>query len=259
MPLVRLIEREKMKRLLTVVLCSAVITTVASLAAIARPGQQKLPTADEIISKYVEAIGGEKAIKGATSRVSKGSLEIASVGLNGTAEVYEKAPNKTVTIVNIAGFGLVQEGYDGKTAWSKDPQMGLRDKEGGEFAAAKLDSEFYKPVKIKELYPKLVVKGTDKVGDKDTYVVEATPTESSPETWYFDSKTGLLIRQDSERDGPMGKQKVQTFLEDYKKFDGINLPSTIRQVTPQFTVAIKITEVQHNIAIDDAKFKKPAQ
>jgi hypothetical protein len=238
-----------------------VITTVASLALGARPArnQQKLPTADEIISKYVEAIGGEKAIRSQTSRVSKGSLEIAAVGLSGTAEVYEKAPNKTATVVNLTGFGLVQEGYDGKTAWSQDPQMGLRSKEGGELAAAKLDSEFYKPVKIKELYPKLVVKGTEKVGDKDTYVVEATPTESSVETWYFDTKTGLLIRQDSERDGPMGKQKVQTFLEDYKKVDGINLPGTIRQVTPQFTVAIKITEVQHNVAIDEAKFKKPSQ
>jgi outer membrane lipoprotein-sorting protein len=253
--------REKMKRLLTLVLCFAVITTIGSFAAGARPNrnQQKLPSSDEIISKYVEAIGGEKAVKGQTSRVSKGSIEIAAVGLNGTAEVYEKAPNKTATIVNITNFGMVQEGFDGKTAWSKDPQMGLRDKEGGELAAAKLDSEFYKSVKLKELYPKLVVKGTEKVGDKDTYVVEATPTESSVETWYFDTKTGLLIRQDSERDGPMGKQKIQTFLEDYKKFDGINLPSTIRQVTPQFTVAIKINEVQHNVAIDEAKFKKPAQ
>src|SRR5215471_16120665 len=200
-----------MKRLLTLVLCFSVITTIGSLAAGARPNrtQQKLPSADEIVSKYVEAIGGEKAIKGVTSRVSKGSLDIAAVGLNGTAEVYEKVPNKTATVINLTGFGLVQEGFDGKTAWSQDPQMGLRDKEGGELAAAKLDSEFYKPVRIKELYPKLVVKGTDKVGDKDAFVVEATPAESSMETWYFDTKTGLLIRQDSERDGPMGKQKVE--------------------------------------------------
>jgi outer membrane lipoprotein-sorting protein len=250
-----------MKRLLTLVLFFALITTIGSFAAGARPNrnQQKLPSADEIISKYVEAIGGEKAIKAVTSRVQKGSLEIAAVGLSGTAEVYEKAPNKTATIINLTGFGLVQEGFDGKTGWSQDPQMGLRNKEGGELASAKLDSEFYKPVKIKELYSKIAVKGTEKVGDKDTYVVEATPTESSVETWYFDTKTGLLIRQDSERESPMGKQKVQTFLEDYKKFDGINLPSTIRQVTPQFTVAIKITEVQHNVAIDEGKFKKPTQ
>jgi len=250
-----------MKRLFTLVLCFAVITTIGSFAADARTNrnQQKLPSADEIISKYVEAIGGEKAIKGQTSRLQKGSISIAEANLSGTVEMYEKAPNKTAAVINLEGFGLVQESYDGKTGWSKDPQMGLRDKEGGELTAAKLDSEFYKPVKLKELYPKLVVKGTEKVGDKDTYVVEATPAEGSVETWYFDTKTGLLVRQDSERDTPMGKQKIQTFLEDYKKFDGINLPSTIRQVTPQFTAAIKITEVQHNVAIDEAKFKKPTQ
>src|SRR5262252_4222060 len=176
-----------MKRLLTVVVCSAVITTVVSLAAVAGPNrsQQKLPTADEIVSKYVEAIGGEKAIRSQTSLLQKGSIEIADANLSGTTEFYEKAPNKTAAVINITNFGLVQEGFDGKTGWSKDPQTGLRDKEGGELAATKLDSEFYKPVKIKELYPKLIVKGTEKVGDKDAYVIEATPAEGSVETWYF--------------------------------------------------------------------------
>jgi len=250
-----------MKRLLTLVFCIAVIGTIGSFALGARPigNQQKLPTADQIISKYVEAIGGEKTIRSQTSLLQKGSIEIADANLSGTAEFYEKAPNKTAAVINITNFGLVQEGFDGQTGWSKDPQTGLRNKEGGELAATKLDSEFYKPVKIKELYPKLIVKGTEKVGDKDAYVVEATPAESSVETWYFDTKSGLLIRQDSERDSPMGKQKVQTFMEDYKKFDGINLPTTIRQVTPMFTAVIKITEVQHNVAIDDAKFKKPTE
>jgi len=220
--------------------------------------QAKLPSATEIVANYVKAIGGAEPIKKTTTRVSKGTLEISAAGLSGTAEVYEKAPNKTATVVNITNFGLVQEGFDGTLAWSQDPQTGLRDKTGAELAAAKIDSEFYKPIKINELYPKLVVKGVEKVGDNETYVVEATPKESGVETWYFDTKSGLLIRQDSEREGPMGKQLVQTYLSDYKKVDGISLPHTIRQVTSAFTINITITEVKHNVPIDDAKFKKPS-
>src|SRR2546426_845083 len=80
------------------------------------------------------------------------------------------------------------------------PQNGMRDKAGAELASAKLDAEFHKPIKIKQLYPKIVVKGKDKVGDKEVYVVEATPVESSVETWYFDTQTGLILRQDMERE-----------------------------------------------------------
>ncbi|MEK6321482.1 MAG: hypothetical protein AABN33_07345 [Acidobacteriota bacterium] len=252
-----------MKRTLTIlILCSAI-----AVAAFAQGGQQKpatdskpaaLPTVDQILDKYVQAIGGKAAIEKQTSRVSKGSFEIPAVGASGTAEIFEKAPNKTVAIINIPGFGVVQEGFDGKMAWAQDPQSGLREKAGAELGAAKLDSEFHKPIRIKQLYPKIVVKGKDKVGDKDVYVVEATPAESSAETWYFDTQSGLLLRQDSERESPQGKQAVQSFLEDYKDVDGVKLPFSIRQVTPQFTITIKIEDVKSNVPIDDAKFKKPA-
>src|SRR5688572_7444771 len=173
-----------MKRTLMILtLCSAI-----AVAAFAQGGQQKpateakpaaLPTADQILDKYVQAIGGKSAIEKQTSRVSKGSFEIPAVGASGTAEIFEKAPNKNAAIINIPGFGVVQEGFDGKTAWAQDPQSGLREKAGAELAAAKLDGEFYKPIRFKQLYPKMVVKGKDKVGERDVFVVEATPVESS--------------------------------------------------------------------------------
>lgn len=253
-----------MKRTLTTVFLFAAIAAVA----LAQGGSQKpapeakpagpMPTADQIIEKYVQAIGGKAALEKPTSRVSKGSFELPAMGASGTAEIYEKAPNKTIAIVNISGFGTIQEGFDGKVAWSQDPQSGLREKAGAELAGARLDAEFFKPIKIKQLYPKIVVKGKDKVGDKEVYVLEATPADSSMETWYFDTQTGLMVRQDSERDSPMGKMAIQVFLDNYKEVDGIKLPFNLHQVTPQFTVDIKLEEVKHNVPIDDAKFTKPA-
>jgi len=140
-----------MKRILNTLL---VIATL-SVAAFAQGGSQKpaadakpaagLPTADQIVEKYVQAIGGKAAIEKQTSRVSKGTFDLPAFGASGTAEIYEKAPNKNASIINIAGFGVVQEGYDGKTAWSQDPQSGLREKAGAELASAKLDAEFLKP------------------------------------------------------------------------------------------------------------------
>ena len=253
-----------MKRTLTIFFLSLLVAVTANAqggqqkpAADAKPAA-KLPTVDQVLDKYVQAIGGKAAVEKQTTRVAKGSFEIAAFGASGTAETYAKAPNKSATVIDIAGFGVVQQIFDGKTGWSQDPQSGLREKAGAELASAKLDSEFYKPVRLKQLYPKIVVKGTDKVGDKEVYVLEATPVESSVETWYFDTQSGLILREDTERESPEGKQAIQIFYEDYKEVDGVKMAFSIRQITPAFTLNIKMVEIKHNVPVDDAKFNKPA-
>ena len=246
-----------MKRTLTIlVLCS--FTAVAAFAQAAAPQKPAdTPTVDQILDKYVQMLGGKAALEKITSTASTGTFEIAAFGASGSAEVWEKAPNKTALKLDIPGFGLVLEGFNGTVAWSQDPQSGLREKTGAELATVKLDADFYKPLKLKQLYPKIAVKGKEKVGDKDAYVLTATPAEGAPETWYFDATTGLLIRMDLERESPQGKMAVQVFQEDYKEVDGVKIPHTMRQVTSAFTIIIKITEVKHNVPIDDAKFNKP--
>src|SRR5207302_9907346 len=116
-----------MKRILAIAFACLAIAA----AAFAQGNQQKpaadpkpaakLPTVDQILDKYVQAIGGKAAVEKQTSRVAKGSFEIPAFGASGTAEIYAKAPNKTATTINVAGYGVVQEVFDGKTGWSSDP------------------------------------------------------------------------------------------------------------------------------------------
>lgn len=219
---------------------------------------EAMPTVDQIVDKYVTALGGKAAIEKFTSTASKGTFEIAAFGASGTAEIWEKAPNKSALRLDIPGFGIIEEGFNGTVAWSKDPQSGLREKTGMELASTKLDAEFYKPIKLKALYPKIMVKGKEKVGDKDAYVLEATPAEGSVETWYFDVTSGLLVRTDAERESPQGKISVQSFLEDYREVDGVKLAFTLRNVTSAFTIVIKLDEVKRNVPVEDTKFNKPA-
>jgi zinc protease len=176
----------------------------------------------------------------------------------GPFESYAKAPNKVKTIITIDGFGVVEQGYDGAVGYSSDPQSGLREMSGGELAAIKREADFYANLKVKEHYPKMTVRGKDKVGDREVYVVDAVPAEGGPEVFYFDAQSGLLLRNDSERDTPAGKVKIQVYMEDYKDVDGIKLPFTIRQDSDQINFIVKFTEIKHNQPIDDAKLKKPA-
>jgi len=245
----------------------AVISLMMSVAALAQTAGAKpeaakpdtgMPSVDQIIEKFVTAIGGKEAVAKVSSRVQKGSFDIPAMGAGGTMEIFEKAPNKTLAVITIPGFGTVQEGFDGKVAWAQDPQSGLREKSGTELADAQLDGNFYKLIKLKELYPKMELTGKQKVGERDAYVIIGTPAAGSPEKWYFDVQSGLLIRSDIERDTPMGKLPVETLLEDYKEYDGVKVPTSIKQTNPNFTLVIKVEDVKHNVAIEDSKFTKPA-
>src|SRR5687768_4973849 len=63
-------------------------------------------TVDQIIEKYLAAIGGKAANEKLTSRVSKGTFELAAMGINAQAEVLSKAPNSFLLTITIPGFGV---------------------------------------------------------------------------------------------------------------------------------------------------------
>ena len=116
--------------------------------------------------------------------------------------------------------------------WDSNPMTGLRELSGVELAQFKRDSDFHQELNLKKHYAKMEVKGKEKVGSYETYLIEATPAEGSPEKFYFDVNTGLLVRHDAEAETPQGKTLLQTYLEDYKVVDGVKIPHTMKSDQP---------------------------
>ncbi|MFL6277758.1 MAG: hypothetical protein ACJ74G_21430 [Blastocatellia bacterium] len=261
-----------MKRTLTTLLLCLTLGFAAAVKAQDKPAHDKptqakppeakpstpLPSAEQIVNKYVQAIGGKAAIEKITSRQATGTFEIAAMGVSGPVSMYSKAPNKTVLTIDISGFGLIQRGYNGTVGWEVNPQTGNRELSGAELAQMKLGSDFFRDIKMMQLFPKMVVKGVEKVGGSDAYVVDATSADGVTETMYFDAQSGLIVRTDVVADTPEGKTQVSSYSSDYRDVDGVKIPFTIRQTTPTIEFTIKLDSVKHNVAIDDAKFNKPA-
>jgi hypothetical protein len=213
---------------------------------------------DEIVAKYEKAVGGKAAFEKLTSRVSKGVFDLGEMGSPGTTEFYQKAPNKQVIITDIPGFGVVRSGSNGTVAWLDTPQSGIEEQTGGVAAAMKRSADFYQAVRLKEEYAKMTVKGKESFDGHDVYVIQATPAEGAPELLSFDAASGLMVREQTQVEAPQGTIDVDTRLGDYRDVDGVKLPFEIHQVRSDFSFTIKITEVKHNVPIDDAKFEKPA-
>jgi len=245
-----------MKRAITLLVATAIGLTVARLSA---QGQSTgLPTVDQVLEKYITAAGGREAMEKVTSRVSTGTFEIPDMGLTGPVTISEKAPNKSLTVIELGGMGQVRDGSDGTVAWEEAPGGGgIRDKTGAELADALRGSVFNAELKLKTLYKTVVVSGKEAVDGKDAYVIVATPAEGAANKLYFDVASGLMVKQSSTRDTQQGPIDVEVMIGDYRTVNGVKMPFSVRQITSMFTAVIKLTEIKQNVPLDDAIFKRP--
>jgi len=218
-------------------------------------------TVDQILDRYMQAIGGEGPHRKLTSQVMKMTLVIEHSDVTASFDSYRQAPNKSVQIGQIKlcdGREFeISRGFNGTEGWALNPSdSGFRELNGTELAAEKRDSEFYWELKLKELYPKMALIGQARVGSHTAYCIEATPTEGDPIKLYFEAQTGLLVRIDSISENvSKGKIPEETYYEDYREVDGIKMPFTIRMPANKYT--FKVNEVRHNVPIEEAKFKSP--
>jgi hypothetical protein len=215
------------------------------------------PTVDQVLDKYVQALGGHDAIAKLTTLTMKGSISNPSTGETGTVEIYMKSPNKRLAITNIYAEGLDERGTNGTAGWYLDPDEGPKDLSGDDLGAIKSQAEFYRDLKFKEVYPQLSSAGRETIGGKPAMVLASARPDGTTEKFYFDADSGLLVRDDTPYVTEDGKSVVVNAFEDFRDVDGVKRPFTIRQTSPDFDYVIKFAEIKSNAPIDDSKFEKP--
>ena len=217
------------------------------------------PTADQIIDKYIAALGGKTAIQKQTTRTSMGTIDVPAMHLSGTVMIHEKAPNKMLQVV-VINANVLRQACDGKSGWTDDPTDGLRVLSGEELTEAERDSDFYHALHLHDLYSKLVVTGTEQVDDRDAYVVEGTIAgQTVQDKIYFDVKTGLALRVLGHRHTPDGEFEVQEDFQDYRPVDGVLLPFTVLQRGGSSDFTIRMSQIHHGADLPDSEFAQPKE
>jgi hypothetical protein len=220
------------------------------------------PTVDSILAKHVEAVGGKGAIEKVHSRRVQFKVESETIG-NSEGEIFSQVPDRQRSHIDLGSGGVIDEGFDGTVAWVKNPWQGLRVKTGDELAKVKRDARFYRELNFKTAYPDLAYKGIDKVGDEESWLLESKPTPTSKEKFWFSTRTALLLRQESQYEGPDGPVTLNALPQDYKTFDNLKFPGgmklTFSNGSQEFAFTMKFTAVKHNVDIESAKFTKPAE
>jgi len=221
-----------------------------------KPGEEKfaLPSGDQLLDKYLAAVGGADALQKITSRVHKGTLT-AFGGQHFSVEVYSKAPDKRVSIMHLqSGDSLTA--FDGKRGWLSVPGR-VHMMTAAENDAARMDADLYFAVHLKTLYQKFRVDAGEKMDGRDTYLVTGHSEGQPPLRLYFDQQSGLLLRLVRYADTPLGRNPTQIDYADYRDADGVKLPFRWTLARPGNRFTIQVEQLQQNLPVDDAMFAPP--
>jgi len=219
------------------------------------PGDAKpvLPPADQLLDKYLSAIGGAAALQKVTSRVEKGKIDANGHQL--PIEVFAKAPDKRISSMHLPNGDSITA-FDGKQGWLSNaghPHM----MSAAENDAARIDSDFYFASHVKTLFQKFTVVPGEKIDGHDTYLVFGRNEGQPPLHLYFDQQSGLLLRLVRYAETALGRMPTQIDYSDYRDADGVKIPFRWTLARPGNRFTIQIDDVKQNVPVDDAKFAPP--
>ena len=226
------------------------------------PDGPQEPTATQILDKYIQAVGTPQALARLTSFVAKGTL----VGYDTYQtkvpfEMYAKAPNQR-TVTWHAQNGDATVVFDGRAGWVANVSLPVRllpMAAGAELDGGKLDAALSFPGNIKTALTdwKIGFPPTT-IEDKLVNIVQGTGAGKTRFKLYFEDETGLLARQVRYADTPIGMVPTQVDYSDYRDVAGVRLPYKIVITWTDGRSTIELNEIHPNVAIDAARFAKPA-
>jgi len=222
-----------------------------------------VPTATQILDKYISALGGAQKLAGLTSFQATGtSLGYEGLGGGGVFEIYAKAPNMRAVIITFKDHperGDSARAFNGKIGWVKSPRglLGEYTVTGNELEGLKLDGELAFPGQIKTVLTNWRVGNDDTVNDIDVHVVQGHGPKGLLATFYFDSKTGLLVREVRYSVSPIGRIPTQMDFSDYREVNGIQFPFKYTFSWLDGRDSFQLSEVKTNVPIDQSKFDQP--
>jgi hypothetical protein len=213
-----------------------------------------LPTLDELLAKYVEAIGGPTAVKAVSSRVVKGTVDVIGKMRGGKFESYAQAPNKLVSIIDTQPMGLSRVGFNGRTGWMRS-SAGVRTLKGPELSSLQREANFYGLVTMKTDYAKITLAGKSKIGYREVFVLDLQPAAGAVQRVYFDAHTYLPVRVNTVAMLLSTSAPVEIYLDDWRAVDGVKYPFSVSQSFPGLTLLFTVSEIKHNVELDAKMFE----
>jgi hypothetical protein len=224
-------------------------------------------TPDEVIAKYVQALGGQQALQNARTRVMTGTVTSRDL-VTSSVTVQEKSTGEYRIDIATQPIPTIRA-FNGKAAWAVGgggggrgggPPDAPRDLAGFQMQQGLRLADFTLPIRFKERYTSLLVnKAYDTIDARPVVVLTGRVAPNITEQLSFDRASGLLLRRLITTTGErLMNLPEQIDYSDYRDVNGVKVPFTVRHATWNAVTTEKFADVKINAPIDDAVFAKPA-
>lgn len=211
-------------------------------------------TADQLIERYIDALGGASAIEAVTSRRELGTSKLE--GRTVSIEILDQDPNKQVSVWHGQAGDRIAA-FDGSQGWTSTPGSSIREMHGAELTDARMDADLRFPLHIRQLFGEVRVEYPETVGDHEAFVVSCRNVGQPPLKLYFDEQSGLLVRLVRYSISPLGLLPTQIDYADYRDVDGVKTPFQWTIAQWNGSSSVQLDQVEQNVLIDTEKFAKP--
>jgi photosynthetic reaction center cytochrome c subunit len=202
----------------------------------ARAQREGLPTAAQILDRYIAALGGRPALAAVTHRVARGTVlqgKLVDAGTpkmrmenraeEGTLEIEQGSGTLRMTIT--APSGKTLETFDGKSGTIENAQ-GKRPMNPEELRHAADEADLHRDLALKA--DKMRVQGKTTVDGRAVYVVRGALADGRRATLYFDVESGLLNRRVVLTPTVLGADPEQTDYSNYTAVGAVKVPAVVK-------------------------------
>ncbi len=210
-------------------------------------------TADEIMTKHNEAMGGAKAWKDVKTMKMEMGMSQQGMEINMSYTILvDKAMRMDVSVMGMNGYQIV----NGNQGWRYMPFMGsdkvdTMKKEEIDAMKEQMDFKSKQVLDYKATGGKAEMDGKDTIDGSMCYKVKVTDKEGNASTHYIDSKTFYTMRTESTVKTDEGEKEATVVYKNYKKLpEGMVMPMSI--VAQGAEVTFKTIEI--NKPVDEKIF-----
>lgn len=200
------------------------------------------PTVEEIISKYVAALGGQERLAELKNRHTV-AKRIEPDGRSEPEELWQSADG-TYRLETTYKSLVVTEAFDGKTATKRA---------NAEVIKLKLDEalQIEREAKLgfvaglKSAFEAFSFTRVEEIDGRRVLVLSTTDPNLIREQLYIDEQTSLLTRRTAHVPTMLGEFIYQVDYQSYQSFDGVQIPTTLRFTVPNITWTREVISVEH--------------
>jgi len=225
------------------------------------------PTVDQLIDRYIAALGGADAIAKVPGRTLHGVVtnyahldEVHQERAPTTVtpvEIVAKGPDKRMVIQHNIAADAVQT-FNGAGSWARAGAGAATPLRADLLEVARLENAVMVPAQLKTLLTGLKVEGQEKIGDRTTWVVSGASEWLPQVKLYFDRDTAYLLSLSYQQKSGFC---CHVFRIDYDNFlvkGGVRMPMKWTINGPRESIVVYEFDAAEIAPVDDARFARPA-